>query len=344
MYKTFIRPILFKIQPETIHHVIVKFMKVVSVIPGLSYLLKQFYTVSSPKLEREFLGIKFANPVGFAAGFDKDAEIYNPFSLFGFSFIEIGTVTPKAQSGNPKPRMFRLKSDSALINRMGFNNKGVLNAVKNINKRPSKIILGGNIGKNTKTTNEDAVNDYKYAFTHLYDCVDYFVVNVSCPNVSNLTKLQDKDSLDNIINELIKIRAAKDIRKPILLKISPDLNNNQLNDIISLYTYSLIDGVVATNTSVSRDSLLESKKRLTEIGNGGLSGSPISKRSTEVIRYLSENTGGKMPIIGVGGINSVEDAIEKLDAGATLLQVYTGFIYNGPGFVKKINKAILKRM
>lgn len=344
MYKQFIRPILFLIDPERIHHLIVNLMRFVALIPGLPYLLRQFYKVSSPKLETEFLGMKFSNPVGFAAGFDKNAEIYNPFSIFGFSFIEIGTVTPKPQPGNPKPRMFRLKADSALINRMGFNNKGVLYAVENIKKHPAKLILGGNIGKNSKTTNEDAVNDYQYTFEKLYDSVDYFVVNVSCPNISNLTKLQDKDSLELIINELLKIRQTKEIRKPILLKISPDLNNNQLNDIISLYTDSLIDGVVATNTSVSREALNESKKRLSEIGNGGLSGAPLTNRSTEVIRYLSVKTNGKMPIIGVGGINTVEDALEKLDAGATLLQVYTGFIYNGPGFVKKINKAILKRM
>jgi dihydroorotate dehydrogenase len=342
MYKSIVRPLLFTVNPEKIHHVIVSVLKLGYKIPVLSNFLKWNYTVKSPLLEREFLGMKFNNPVGFAAGFDKDAEVYNPLSMFGFSYVEIGTVTPKSQPGNPKPRMFRLKADSGLINRMGFNNKGVENAVKNL-KKPHKLIIGGNIGKNTSTPNENAVDDYHTTFSELYDHVDYFVVNVSCPNISNLAKLQDKDSLIEILKSLNERRQTKDKKKPILLKISPDLNTKQIDDVIELYYENLIDGIVATNTSITRDNLNESQDSVKKIGNGGLSGAPLTRKSTEVIRYISTKSDSKIPIIGVGGINSVDDAIDKIEAGATLLQVYTGFIYNGPGFVKKINKAILKK-
>ncbi|MCT4639671.1 MAG: quinone-dependent dihydroorotate dehydrogenase [Bacteroidales bacterium] len=342
MYKSIVRPLLFTVNPEKIHHVIVSVLKLGYKVPGLSNFLKWNYTVKSPLLEREFLGMKFNNPVGFAAGFDKDAEVYNPLSMFGFSYVEIGTVTPKSQPGNPKPRMFRLKADSGLINRMGFNNKGVENAVKNL-KKPHKLIIGGNIGKNTSTPNENAVEDYHTTFSELYDHVDYFVVNVSCPNISNLAKLQDKDSLIEILKSLNERRQTKDKKKPILLKISPDLNTKQIDDVIELYYENLIDGIVATNTSITRDNLNESQDSVKKIGNGGLSGAPLTRKSTEVIRYISTKSDSKIPIIGVGGINSVDDAIDKIEAGATLLQVYTGFIYNGPGFVKKINKAILKK-
>jgi dihydroorotate dehydrogenase len=342
MYKSIVRPLLFTVNPEKIHHVIVSVLKLGYKIPVLSNFLKWNYTVKSPLLERDFLGMKFNNPVGFAAGFDKDAEVYNPLSMFGFSYVEIGTVTPKSQPGNPKPRMFRLKADSGLINRMGFNNKGVENAVKNL-KKPHKLIIGGNIGKNTSTPNENAVDDYHTTFSELYDHVDYFVVNVSCPNISNLAKLQDKDSLIEILKSLNERRQTKDKKKPILLKISPDLNTKQIDDVIELYYENLIDGIVATNTSITRDNLNESQDSMKRIGNGGLSGAPLTKKSTEIIRYISTKSDSKIPIIGVGGINSVNDAIDKIEAGATLLQIYTGFIYNGPGFVKKINKAILKR-
>lgn len=342
MYKSIVRPLLFTVNPEKIHHVIVSVLKLGYKVPGLSNFLKWNYTVKSPLLEREFLGMKFNNPVGFAAGFDKDAEVYNPLSMFGFSYVEIGTVTPKSQPGNSKPRMFRLKADSGLINRMGFNNKGVGNAVENLRK-PHKLIIGGNIGKNTSTPNENAVEDYYTVFSELYNHVDYFVVNVSCPNISNLAKLQDKGSLIEILKSLNDKRKTENKRKPILLKISPDLNTKQIDDVIELYYENLIDGIVATNTSITRDNLNESQSSVEKIGNGGLSGAPLTKKSTEIIRYISTKSNSKIPIIGVGGINSVDDAIDKIEAGATLLQVYTGFIYNGPGFVKKINKAILKK-
>lgn len=342
MYKSIIRPILFLLQPETIHHLIVLILKFAFKIPGVSFLTRKIFSVKHNSLKRSFLGLEFDNPIGFAAGFDKNAEVYNQFSNFGFSFIEIGTVTPKPQPGNPKPRSFRIPKDSGLINRMGFNNKGVDYAVKKLNK-DHKVIIGGNIGKNTATSNENALDDYVYCFKQLYESVDYFTVNLSCPNIKDLRKLQDKDSTINILNKLTEIRRSKPNYKPILLKISPDLTNDQLDDVIETYNITGIDGVVATNTTVSRDNLKTSKQRIEEIANGGLSGKPLTKRSTEIILYLSTKTEGKLPIIGIGGIMSVDDAIEKLEAGATLIQLYTGFIYEGPSLVKKINKAILNR-
>ncbi|MFO7827604.1 MAG: quinone-dependent dihydroorotate dehydrogenase [Bacteroidales bacterium] len=342
MYKSFIRPLLFLLQPETVHHFIVFCLKIAFNIPGIGYLIRKCYTVRDNRLKRSFLGIEFDNPVGFAAGFDKNAEVYNQFSNFGFSFIEIGTVTPKPQPGNPKPRSFRITDDHGLINRMGFNNKGVENAVKQLRNKKHRVIIGGNIGKNTLTTNDNAINDYAFCFEKLYPYVDYFVVNLSCPNIKNLDKLQDKDSTISILNHLTGIRQSKEKYKPILLKISPDLDHNQLDDVIETFNITGIDGIVATNTTKSRENLKTNAERIQEIGDGGLSGAPLTKRSTEIIQYLTEKSEGTIPIIGVGGIMTVDDALEKLNAGATLIQVYTGFIYQGPGFVKQINKAILK--
>ena len=341
MYKKVLRPLMFLLPPESIHKLIVTILKFGFKLPFVAPLIKKIYAFQNPKLVTEFCGLRFDNPIGFAAGFDKNAEVYNEFANFGFSFIEIGTVTPKAQPGNPKPRSFRIPKDQGLINRMGFNNKGVDYAVNQLKKRQPKLIIGGNIGKNTATSNDDALTDYVYCFTQLYDYVDYLVVNVSCPNISNLTKLQDKTELKVIIEALLKLKSDKEIKKPILLKVSPDLNNQQLDDVIDLFFETGIDGLVATNTSVSRENLISPKKKIEKIANGGLSGKPIAKRSTEVIRYITEKSGGKIPIMGVGGIMSVEDAIEKINAGAGLIQLYTGFIYNGPAFVKRINKALV---
>lgn len=342
MYKHIIRPILFFLQPETVHHLIVNLLKIGFKIPGVSYFTRKSFSVKDERLKRTFLGMDFENPVGFAAGFDKNAEVYNQFANFGFSFIEIGTVTPKPQPGNPKPRSFRIPRDSGLINRMGFNNKGVDYAVKRL-KRKHQVIVGGNIGKNTNTSNENALNDYVYCFNQLYHSVDYFVVNLSCPNIKDLRKLQDKDSTITILNKLTELRRSKETYKPILLKISPDLTNEQLDDVVETFNITGIDGIVATNTTVSRENLQTNQKRIEQIANGGLSGKALTQRSTEIIRYITKKSGGMIPIIGVGGIMNVEDALEKLDAGATLIQLYTGFIYEGPAFVKKINNAILRR-
>ena len=342
MYKYFIRPLLFLLKPETIHHLIVNLLKVSFKIPLVPNIIQILYSKQDPKLKKEFLGLSFKNPVGLAAGFDKNAEVYREFKQFGFSFIEIGTVTPKPQPGNPKPRSFRIPEDKALINRMGFNNKGVDHAVEKLKKRSSNIIVGGNIGKNTDTPNDKAIDDYIFSFKKIYDHVDYLVINLSCPNIKNLNELQDKAKTTRILNELDKIRSNYEHRKPILLKISPDLTTEHLDDAIDIFYSTGIDGIIATNTTIRREGLKTPKPTIDAIGNGGLSGQPLTEISTSHIRYITEKTNGDIPIIGVGGIMTKEDAIEKLKAGATLVQIYTGFIYNGPGFVKQINKAILK--
>jgi dihydroorotate dehydrogenase len=341
MYKYIIRPVLFCIYPETVHHLIVSLVKFGFKIPGIASLVKKIFEVKHPKLERTVFGLTFKNPVGLAAGFDKNATFFNEFANFGFSFIEIGTVTPKGQPGNPKPRSFRLKKDKALINRMGFNNNGVDEAVKKLKKRKTNIIIGGNLGKNTLTPNNCATGDYIISFNELYEYVDYFVVNVSCPNISDLHELQDKDALLEILNSLMSERKKKEKIKPILLKISPDLNFYQIDEVIQIIKDSKIDGLVATNTTTSRCNLITPEQTINKIGNGGLSGQPLRDRSNEIIRYISSKTNGSIPIIGVGGIMTPEDALEKLQAGASLVQIYTGFIYEGPSLTKRINKALL---
>ena len=344
MYRLIIRPLLFLLKPEHVHNLIVTFLKAVFRIPFFpSSILSTLYQYKHEKLHTRFLGLDFDNPVGLAAGFDKNAEVYNEFSHFGFSFIEIGTLTPRPQPGNPQPRSFRIPIDKGLINRMGFNNKGVDYAVSQLKKNTPKVIVGGNIGKNTATANENSIHDYSEAFNTLYPHVDYLVVNLSCPNIKNLNELQDKDKTIDIIKVLETNRVGFNKWKPILLKISPDLTTEQLDDAIEIYYQTGIDGIIATNTTVSRKNLQTRQKKIDSIGNGGLSGKPLTERSTEFIRYISEKSNGEIPIIGVGGIMGVEDAIEKIRAGATLVQVYTGFIYNGPTFVKKINRAILKK-
>lgn len=342
MYKALIKPIFFSFDPEKVHHFVFNSIKFFFNLPLVTWFTGLFYKVNNPKLERTVFGIKFPNPVGLAAGFDKDAKLYKELNAFGFGFIEIGSLTPKGQIGNPKPRLFRIPEDEGLINRMGFNNEGVDAAVERLKSKPKNIIVGGNIGKNTATPNEDAKADYIYNFKALHPYIDYFVVNVSCPNVKNLTKLQDTDFLVDLLQELKTIDVQQKIQKPILLKIAPDLNNSQLDEIIELVATTKIDGIIATNTSTTRENLKTSPQRIQEIANGGLSGKPVNNRSTEVIKYLHDKSNGAFPIIGVGGIHSPEDAIEKIKAGATLVQVYTGFIYEGPSLVKKINKAILK--
>jgi len=343
MYQKLLRPLLFILKPETVHHITIKILKVLFFLPFMDRILSCIYDVRDTRLQRKFLGMTFKNPVGLAAGFDKNAETIQEFRNFGFSFIEIGTVTPLAQPGNPKPRSFRLVKDQALINRMGFNNHGVNQAVKRIKNFGSGIIVGGNIGKNTETPNDKALDDYVAAFNQIYDHVDYVVINLSCPNIKNLNELQDKDHTIRILDRLTALRKEKLRRKPILLKISPDLTTEQLDDAIDIFYITGIDGIIATNTTITRENLNTPSKKVEEIGSGGLSGSPLKDKSTRVIRYIHQKSRGEIPIIGVGGIMSEQDALEKLDAGATLVQIYTGFIYNGPGFVKKINKEILRR-
>ena len=336
MYRYLIKPILFLGDPEWIHYFIFSLIKYLNKIPGVSQLIQLIYQVNHPKLERELFGIKFKNPIGLAAGFDKDAKLFKELSNFGFGFIEIGTLTPKPQPGNKKKRLFRLPQDQGLINRMGFNNEGVKAAIPRL-KKNKNIIIGGNIGKNKLTPNENAVDDYRYCFNALHAHVDYFVVNVSSPNTDKLRDLQEKEPLTELLNSLQDLNNSKEQSKPILLKIAPDLNENQLLDIIDIVKETNTAGVVATNTTLDREGLQSPDK----IQSGGLSGKPLSERSTEVIRFLAEKSNKTFPIIGVGGVHKPEDAIEKLEAGADLIQLYTGFVYEGPAVVKRMNKAIL---
>jgi dihydroorotate dehydrogenase len=344
MYKLLIKPVFFLFEPEKIHHIVFKTIKFLCRIPGIPELIKSFYVINDKRLERKVFGLTFPNPVGLAAGFDKDAKLSDELGYYGFGFIEIGTLTPEAQPGNEQPRMFRLPEDEGLINRMGFNNGGAAAAVERLKKRKTKIIIGGNIGKNKVTPNESAESDYEKCFESLFDHVDYFVVNVSSPNTPNLRALQDKEPLTKLLMRMKELNSRKKVQKPILLKIAPDLTNEQLDDIINIVEQTKIDGVVATNTTISRADLNTSSERLTMIGAGGLSGKPLAKRSTEVVRYLSEKSKKAFPIIAVGGIHTAEDAIDKLNAGASLVQVYTGFVYEGPGIAKRINKGILNSM
>ncbi len=343
MYKAIIRPILFCFDPEKVHYFTFSLIRNLTKIPGINSVLKSLYLIENKKLERKLFGLTFKNPVGLAAGFDKNAVLYNELANFGFGFIEIGTVTPKGQVGNPKKRLFRLKEDKGIINRMGFNNEGLDEAILQLKKNKKRLIIGGNIGKNTQTKPEDYTKDYLECFNALHPYVDYFVLNVSCPNVGSHAKLNDKDYLLELISTVQKADKRFDKQKPILLKIAPDLNDNQLDEIIELIAKTNLDGVIASNTSTDRSGLKVSEERLSEIGNGGLSGQPISEKSTRVIKYLAEKSNKAFPIIGVGGIHSAEDALEKLEAGADLIQLYTGFIYEGPKLIKDINKAILKK-
>ncbi|PIE50060.1 MAG: dihydroorotate dehydrogenase (quinone) [Flavobacteriales bacterium] len=341
MYKSIIRPMLFQFDPEKVHHFTFSALKFFNKIPFLMRLVAP-KPIKNKKLERELFGLKFDNPVGLAAGFDKNAVLYNELADLGFGFVEIGTVTPKAQAGNPKKRLFRLPEDKAVINRMGFNNEGLASAIQQLKKNKKKIIIGGNIGKNTATAPENYTEDYLTCFQGLHPYVDYFVLNVSCPNVGSHAKLEDADYLKELITAVQKINQKENQPKPILLKIAPDLNEIQLDEIIDLVAETKIDGVIAANTSVDRTGLKTSTERLNEIGNGGLSGQPIKDKSTKIIQYLAEKSNKAFPIIGVGGIHSAEDAMEKINAGADLVQIYTGFIYEGPKLINDINQAILK--
>lgn len=337
MYKRIIRPVLFLFNPEGVHYFSFAAIRFLHRIPFMGLVVRLLYTSKDPVLVRNVFGLRFPNPIGLAAGFDKDAMLYHELANFGFGFIEIGTVTPKPQGGNPKPRLFRLKKDKGIINRMGFNNQGVAAVAKRLKKNKG-VLIGGNIGKNKNTPNNQAQEDYLICFDALFDVVDYFVINVSSPNTPNLRDLQEKEPLMKLLNVLQKRNNEKPQRKPILLKIAPDLSNSQLDDIIEIVADTKIDGVIATNTTLSRAGLKSTKKLAAQAG--GLSGKPLTKRSTEVISYLHTNSNAAFPIIGVGGIHTPEDVQEKLAAGASLVQLYTGFVYEGPAVVKRMNRAI----
>ena len=343
VYKALIRPLLFCFDPERVHYFSLWSLELLLKIPLVRSITQKTFTISDKKLERNLFGLTFKNPVGLAAGFDKNGKNIQTLTALGFGFIEVGTITPKAQPGNPKKRLFRLIDDEGIINRMGINNDGAHACAERLKKTKKEIIIGGNIGKNTETKNEDASSDYIENFNVLHEYVDYFVLNVSCPNVSNFTKLQDVAFLETLIPKLKEINSEKTKPKPILIKISPDLSTDQLDETIKLVLDQNLDGIIATNTTTNREKLKTSSSKLKKIGNGGLSGMPLADKSTEIIRYISEKTNKKIPIIGVGGIMNENDAIEKLDAGASLIQLYTGFIYSGPYLIKKINKLIIAK-
>jgi dihydroorotate dehydrogenase len=347
MYKTLIRPLLFLFDAEKVHYGVFSLVRFLFKLPFIPTLFKQTCVLDDPRLERKVFGLTFKNPVGIAAGFDKNAELTDELAAMGFGFVEIGTLTPKPQPGNDKPRLFRLKDDRGLINRLGFNNKGAQDAVTRLKKRKANgrhpaILIGGNIGKNKLTPNEEATADYLASFDTLFDVVDYFAVNVSSPNTPGLRELQEKEPLRQLLEAIQARNHAKSKPKPVLLKIAPDLTDSQLDDIIDIVLSTKIAGVIATNTTIDRSHLKTDAETVASIGLGGLSGKPLAQRSTEVIRYLSKKSGKAFPIIGVGGIDSPEAALEKLAAGASLVQLYTGFIYEGPTIARKINQAILK--
>jgi len=326
MYKLLLRPIFFLFDPEKVHYFTFSLIRITSKIPGFSSIIRSLYQLNDPRLERNLFGLKFKNPVGLAAGFDKNAVLFNELANFGFGFIEIGTVTPKGQEGNPKKRLFRLKDDQGIINRMGFNNEGVQVAIEQLKHNKGKLIIGGNIGKNTNTSPDGYTKDYLTCFNALHPYVDYFVLNVSCPNVGSHAKLNDKDYLLELIETVQKANTNFDKQKPILLKIAPDLNALQLDEIVDLVLQTNLDGVIASNTSTDRSGLKAPKTQLDAIGNGGLSGQPVKDKSTKVIKYLADKSNKAFPIIGVGGVHSANDALEKINAGADLVQIYTGFI------------------
>ncbi|HMN32517.1 MAG: quinone-dependent dihydroorotate dehydrogenase [Chitinophagaceae bacterium] len=335
-----VKKILFKYDPEEVHYKVMKWLtKAYNLGIGKKYL-ESNYCYRHTSLEKEVFGIKFKNPVGLAAGFDKDAKFIDELSCLGFGFIEIGTLTPRPQGGNDKPRLFRFPTDAALINRMGFNNEGVDAAVPRLKERNSNIIVGGNIGKNKSTPNENAIDDYAYCFRKLFDVVDYFVINVSSPNTPNLRELQEKEPLKLLLTQIQNINLAYPKPKPILLKIAPDLNEPQLDDIIEIVKDTKLSGIVATNTTLDREGISD-KQLIERVGAGGLSGKPLKDRNTEIVKYIHNKTKGTLPIIAVGGIFTTEDAQEKLNAGASLVQVYTGFVYQGPTIVKKICKGLV---
>jgi dihydroorotate dehydrogenase len=343
MYQLF-RSILFRFDAEKVHYFVVGLLKLMVKFPPSRWIFRSIYHLEDPALEREFIGLKFPNPVGLAAGFDKNAKFFDEMESCGFGFIEIGTVTPLAQPGNDLPRLFRLKKDEAILNRMGFNNDGVQEALKHLKARKNrKLIIGGNIGKNKWTPNEEALNDYVICFEALFDEVDYFVVNVSSPNTPNLRALQEKGPLMELLSTLQQKNEAKPKAKPILLKIAPDLTNEQLDEIIEIVQETKIAGLIATNTTISREGLQTPSAEVEALGAGGISGKPLTVRSTEVIRYIHDQSKGTIPMIAVGGIHSAKDALDKLDAGATLVQLYSGFIYEGPGLIKEINQALIKK-
>lgn len=340
MYASVIRPLLFRFDAEWAHHLAVALLKALCRLPGARAAMASRFSFESKNLHRTLAGLHFKNPVGLAAGFDKNGALIDELACLGFGFIEIGTLTPKPQAGNDRPRLFRLPADEAVINRMGFNNEGVEAAVKRLKMRHSSVLVGGNIGKNKSTPNEEAFADYATCFEALFPWVDYFVVNVSSPNTPGLRALQEKEPLQHLLHQLRQLNHQKQNPRPVFLKIAPDLTPQQLDDVVSILQATQTAGVIATNTTISREGLATARGQVERLGAGGLSGRPLAARSNEVIRYLRQQLGPDFPIIGVGGIMTPGDAIEKIKAGANLIQIYTGLVYHGPGLVKQVLRAI----
>jgi len=342
VYKSLVKPLLFQLDAERAHHVVFDNLRRAARVPGTKALLRKLYDFQHPGLAREVFGLKFPNPVGLAAGFDKNAVLTDELATLGFGFVEIGTVTPRPQPGNPAPRLFRLPRDEALVNRMGFNNDGAAAvAARLARRRDRQLIIGGNIGKNKDTPNEHAAADYVAGFEALAEVVDYFVVNVSSPNTPGLRQLQEKKPLIDLLQQVQARNLGRTVPRPLLLKIAPDLTDAQLDDILEIARETQLSGLVATNTTIERAGLTTDGAYVASLGAGGLSGRPLRARATEVIRYLHQKSDGGLPIIGSGGIHSAADALEKLAAGAALVQLYTGFIYEGPALVGRINKALV---
>ena len=343
MYKTLLKPLLFLLSPEKAHHLTTRLFSITLGIPIIGSLVRSYYRLENNSLEKEVLGIKFPNPVGLAAGFDKDGKYYKSMSALGFGFIEIGTVTPLGQGGNPQPRLFRLPKDQGLINRMGFNNEGVDAMVRRLEEYGTEgLIIGGNIGKNKVTPNDLAIDDYEQCFHKLYHLVDYFVVNVSSPNTPDLRSLQDKEPLTQLLSHIMQLRNAKKTKVPVLLKIAPDLSEGQIDDVLDILESQNVDGIIATNTTISRAGLNTNPTVIDEIGNGGLSGLPVRRRALDVVRYIRQKS-PDLVIIGVGGITQAEHAIEMMEAGADLVQVYSGMVYSGPSLIKSIKRKLIQQ-
>lgn len=353
MYRFLIKPLLFLLTPERAHYVTVFWLRIVYKSSLFRFLFQKMFVGTVPDDSVQLMGLTFRNRIGLAAGFDKDAKWVNEMGMLGFGFIEIGTVTPKAQSGNAQPRLFRLPKDRALINRMGFNNEGVLAATERLGKmkRLNGLVVGGNIGKNKDTPNENAVDDYVICFNELFDVVDYFVVNVSSPNTPGLRALQEREPLQHLLHTIQQLNQSKSKPKPLLLKIAPDLTNEQLDEVIEIVLEEKLDGIIATNTTINRNAtssgsvqaLVTTQNELETIGNGGLSGAPLRNRSTDVIKYIAAKSQRKFIIIGSGGVDSADAAIEKINAGADLVQLYTGMIYEGPELVGDCVRAVREK-
>jgi dihydroorotate dehydrogenase len=340
MFKLLIRRILFWFRPETAHYLAAGLFAALLYVPGMRALVRWWFSPPTTTLKVSKKGLQFDSVVGLAAGFDKDAKLYRNFGLLGFGFIEVGTVTPRPQSGNPRPRLFRLPQDRVLINRMGFNNDGVDAMVERLKYRNGSLVIGGNIGKNKDTPAENAHEDYLICFEKLYDYVDYFAVNVSSPNTPGLRGLQQKEPLMRLLTTILDARSKKTKTKPVLLKISPDLNEDQVREIAEICKSTGIDGIIAANTTLSRDGLVSKSSLVEDCGSGGLSGWPLKARSNRIIRIAREVLGPEALIIGCGGVEHKDDAQEKLKAGADLVQVYTGFVYEGPSLIKRINNQL----